>query len=188
MGIGIVVLFAYYTLRERWSSRAVRGQSHHPPIVQRGIRLLVDAAVVFLILQAFGIVRMPLPLGVWGKSIGTSFGSVLFWFGAFVLLWARETIGHNWAHGADYQVVPGQDLVRHGPYRFVRHPIYSALLLIFTGAELAFDSWLVLLTLPLYGLLSWQAEREEVLLGQAFPEYTEYTRTTGRLFPNIGRG
>lgn len=186
---GVAGLFLYYGLRERLSSAADRSRTKHAPHVQRGIRLLVVVVALFIILQALGIVRASLPLaaGTSGSAVNV-IGHALFWFGVFLVFWARETLGHNWAHAADYQVIPGQALIRHGPYRFVRHPIYAALLLLFTGAELALGSWLVVLVVPVYCLLAWQAGREEALLRQAFQEYNEYARSTGRFFPKTGHG
>ena len=187
LAAGVGGLFGYYVLRERWTSVADRSRTQHRPTVQRGIRLLVIVAVIFLVVQAFGLARTPFPLTESIQSVLIIFGHLLFWFGAFLVLWARETLGHNWAHAADYQVIPGQQLVRHGPYRFVRHPIYTALLLIFPGAELALGSWLVVLAVPLFWLLSWQAGREEALLRRSFREYNEYAQSLGRFFPKIGR-
>src|SRR5262245_37101894 len=51
--------------------------------------------------------------------------------GLLVMLWARVVLGGNWSAGVVLK--EGHELVTRGPYRFVRHPIYSGLLLLALG-------------------------------------------------------
>lgn len=75
-----------------------------------------------------------------------------------------------------------------GPYRLVRHPIYSGLLLLAAGLALAASTapaaveWLAL-----FGLLSFKARFEERLLAQRFPTYPDYARQTPRFVPRMIR-
>lgn len=97
-----------------------------------------------------------------------------------------------WAIGAmrlgNINVMPevkqGARLVQGGPYRYVRHPMYTALLLAtlavvlddFSSARLA--AWIILLLTLLVKL-----EREERFLAEHFSEYTAYRRVTKKLIP-----
>ena len=84
------------------------------------------------------------------------------------------------------EVGRGGRLVTHGPYRFIRHPMYAAVLLVtlawlldrFTGARLV--AWLVLA-----GDLLIKLEYEEQLLGKRFSEYPAYRARTNRLVPFV---
>jgi protein-S-isoprenylcysteine O-methyltransferase len=96
------------------------------------------------------------------------------------------------ALGANYAVRLGtrrdQALVRHGPYRLVRHPNYASLLIIACGIALALASPLALvatftLWLPIVVL---RIVREERMLVERFAErYREYRRGTWRLVPGL---
>ncbi len=79
------------------------------------------------------------------------------------------------------QILPGHRLVTNGPYRFVRHPSYSGLLLFFMGMGLAFGDWLsvaIMATIPLAGVL-YRVKVEEQALLKAFGE--EYRGYMGRV-------
>ena len=83
---------------------------------------------------------------------------------------------------------PGGTLETGGLYRFVRHPIYSAvfalaLALTVLGASIAHLAIFVMLVM----LLGIKARAEERLLRERFPDYREYQATVGRFIPGIGR-
>ncbi|MFW6198491.1 MAG: methyltransferase family protein, partial [Acidobacteriota bacterium] len=83
----------------------------------------------------------------------------------------------------------GQELVVAGPYRRVRHPLYSAGLLLLAGVGLATDSaaLLVLDALVACLMLGMIIPREEELLLERFgDQYAEYRRRSGRLLPGPG--
>lgn len=73
-----------------------------------------------------------------------------------------------------------------GPYRFVRHPIYSALLLIAAGLTVVANTLLAFVTFgALLTLLTLKARFEERLLAARFPEYGAYARQTPRFVPRL---
>ncbi|MGH7470005.1 MAG: methyltransferase family protein [Longimicrobiales bacterium] len=81
------------------------------------------------------------------------------------------------------------ELVMHGPYRYVRHPMYSALVLLFAGMFLLTRSVLVAVSsgIALYGLLVVRTPREEQQLVERFGAgYEAYRASTGWLWPKLG--
>jgi len=60
--------------------------------------------------------------------------------GLVVTVWARRHLGTNWS--GTITIKRGHDLVRTGPYRFVRHPIYSGVILAIIGTAVALGEWL----------------------------------------------
>lgn len=79
-------------------------------------------------------------------------------------------------------------LVRSGPYRWIRHPSYTGLLVAFAGLGVAFSSWLSLATLlvPITLAVLYRIRVEEHALRGAFgAQYEEYARHTKRLVPWI---
>lgn len=78
------------------------------------------------------------------------------------------------------------ELVTNGPYRFVRNPIYTGLILAMLGASLGSGSWLALvLTAALAVLLDLKTRREEVFLRERFAGYAAYAQRTRKFIPGI---
>ena len=81
---------------------------------------------------------------------------------------------------------PEGTLVTSGPYRFVRHPVYTAQLLFTFGWSLALGGWLTALyALALSVVLNFKALLEERRLVQRFPEYRDYQARTRKFVPFI---
>lgn len=88
----------------------------------------------------------------------------------------------------DVSVRPGHELVRHGPYRRLRHPSYTGALTTFLGFSLALGSWAALpaVMLPVTLAFVRRIRVEERVLAEAFPQdYPGYARTTWRLLPYL---
>jgi protein-S-isoprenylcysteine O-methyltransferase len=86
------------------------------------------------------------------------------------------------------QILPGHKLVKTGPYRFVRHPSYSGLLLFFAGMGLALGSWLslaALVGLPAVGIAYRIRVEERALLGAFGEEYRACMGEVRRLVPFV---
>ena len=113
-------------------------------------------------------------------------GLVLMGAGVFVRQWAILTLGRFFT--PEVRVHPGQTVVERGPYRWVRHPSYSGLLIFFAGLGLALSDWLsviVLAILPAAGLFVRIRSEERALLAALGEEYRRYAATRRRLFPGI---
>ncbi len=114
-------------------------------------------------------------------------GIALTWVGTAIAVWARYCLGGNWS--ARVTLKEGHQLVHTGPYQFVRHPIYTGMLLGTVGAALVVGEWRgVLAVLLLLAAHSRKALREEGLLTREFgTQYVAYRRSTGFLFPRLRR-
>ncbi len=101
-----------------------------------------------------------------------------------LFVWAMWTLDAQYTP-ANLAKLPGR-VVATGPYRFVRHPIYTAnLLLLVALAMVSGSCWLLvnLAILVLYYVPT--IRQEENAIGNAIPEYREYMKRTGRLLPRI---
>jgi protein-S-isoprenylcysteine O-methyltransferase Ste14 len=112
-------------------------------------------------------------------------GVVLTFAGSALAIWARLILGESWSARVTRKV--GHELIRTGPYAFVRHPIYSGLLLAVIGTALVVGEARALLAIPI--VLAGQAvkaRREEQFMLQEFGEgYEQYRRETGFLLPRF---
>jgi len=100
-------------------------------------------------------------------------------------IWARRHLGRNW--GAAVRVAVGQELVRSGPYRKVRHPIYTAMLGLYMGTALVSGELHALLAVVIVvGAYVRKIGLEERTLGETFgQDYQSYRRDTWALLPGL---
>jgi protein-S-isoprenylcysteine O-methyltransferase Ste14 len=85
-------------------------------------------------------------------------------------------------------VVPGQPVVERGPYRWVRHPSYSAGMLIFAGIAISLGSWVSVAVLTVVPFLVYlrRVRVEEAALVETIGEpYRAYMARTGRFIPFV---
>ncbi len=112
-------------------------------------------------------------------------GVIITAAGIGVTVWARICLGRNWSD----KVVIKEDheLVRSGPYAYMRHPIYSGVLLGVAGTALAIGEWRGVVAFALlFTTYAIKAKKEERVLRGAFgAAFEEHARQTGFLLPRI---
>ena len=111
-------------------------------------------------------------------------GVIVMWLGLATRVWAIAALGA--AFRTTVEVDPGQTVVSSGPYKWIRHPSYTGLLLVVAGFGLAVGNWLAFavgLLLPLPGIL-WRIHVEEAELERVLGAvYGSYRARTTRLIP-----
>jgi protein-S-isoprenylcysteine O-methyltransferase Ste14 len=173
IGVGWIVFWAYWLVmaftakaeQTRWSRFA-------------GVRVgLILVTLVLIRLRVFrgpgAATRDPWLLGI---------GLAVFVLGLALAVWARVYLGGNWGMPMSRRADP--ELVTTGPYRWIRHPIYSGLLLGLAGTAIAVSPyWLIAVAIAgAYFLVS--AVVEERTMAQLFPAaYPPYRRVTKMLIP-----
>jgi protein-S-isoprenylcysteine O-methyltransferase Ste14 len=111
-------------------------------------------------------------------------GTVMLAAGLGFTVWARRHLGRNWS--ASVVVKEDHALVRTGPYRYVRHPIYTGILLAFLGMVVTIGEWRGLVALVLASVAFVVKSRaEERRMRETFPEYEEYARGTAAIVPYV---
>jgi len=111
-------------------------------------------------------------------------GLIIFLLGLLLAIWARLCLGKNWGMPMTQKQDP--ELVTSGPYRYVRHPIYSGILLATLGSAVASSIfWLTIFAISgIYFVYS--AVIEEKLMVKQFPKtYPLYKTKTKMLIPFI---
>lgn len=129
----------------------------------------------FASLQALNLATIHSP---WSAAAGAATVTA----GATVAFAARAVIGRNWGIPATRQT--GTELVTNGPYKVIRHPIYSGILLMMLGTAIGLNStgWLVTVVVAIYFVAS--ARSEESYMAERFPEdYPDYRARTKMLIP-----
>jgi protein-S-isoprenylcysteine O-methyltransferase Ste14 len=135
-----------------------------------GLVLGPTIGIVLAVRAAEGIPSLALPGPAWWPF---ALGLALIWTGLALRWWA---------------VLDDHRVVQTGPYRVVRHPSYSGLLLIFLGVGFTLGNWLSVaacLVLPLLGLLPRIRVEEAVLTRRLGEPYRAYSARTQRLVPHV---
>jgi protein-S-isoprenylcysteine O-methyltransferase Ste14 len=111
-------------------------------------------------------------------------GAVVFACGIALAIWARVYLGRNWGMPMTQKAEP--ELVTAGPYRYVRHPIYSGLLAAVLGTALATNLIGLIIVAILGAYFYYSASVEEKNLIAAFPtDYPAYRSRTKMLVPFV---
>ena len=112
-------------------------------------------------------------------------GVLLTAAGVAIALWARWHLGANWSGVVTLK--EGHELIRTGPYRAIRHPIYTGILLALLGTVVATGEVRGLVAVTIAWLsFYWKARREESFLTQEFGEkFASHTKQTGMFLPKI---
>jgi protein-S-isoprenylcysteine O-methyltransferase Ste14 len=121
--------------------------------------------------------------GLGAKATGIALTTI----GVLFAIWARLYLGRNWSGTVTVKV--GHELVRSGPYRWVRHPIYSGLLIALTGTAIELGQTRGMFSIVLvYIGFRLKVRIEEQFMTEVFgAEYDEYRRATGALIPRAKR-
>jgi protein-S-isoprenylcysteine O-methyltransferase Ste14 len=168
-------------------SRSVKVNVRRESIGSR--RSYVLALLVAVALLSFPDLPLPfvnarfLPTG--SSAVWAAIGAVLVVSGLLFTVWAREHLGRNWSDVVTIKV--DHELITSGPYRWVRHPIYTGLLLAFLGQAVAGGEWRGLVAVAI-GLWSFRRKSrvEEGLMREQFgAAYDEYTRHVPALIPFV---
>lgn len=123
-----------------------------------------------------------LPLPTWIRWAGV--GIALLGFA--LLQWSQNTLGKNWSDMP--RMLKEQSLVTSGPYQFIRHPIYTAFILILGSSLLVSANWMIGLAwigMTVVEVFSRIGFEESLMLEYFGDQYRDYMKRTGRLFPII---
>jgi len=116
-------------------------------------------------------------------------GLTIYIVGMSFMLWARRTLGKNWGLSTSLQAKLRDDheLVRSGPYAFVRHPMYFGAWAFMFGLLLLYPKWVMLIfTVSMLASLSMRARREEIALAERFGDvWAKYKKRTKFIIPFI---
>lgn len=143
-----------------------------------------DIVLVSIQLVLFIVYTIPvgwsLEFFLWFKI----FGWVMAFFGFIVLALALLQLNKNLSPFPTPK--NSAVLIQNGLYAWVRHPIYSGILLLFFGYGIYQDSlFKIVITIILWVLFYFKTQYEELQLQLKFPKYVVYKKNTGRFFPTI---
>ncbi len=179
-GVDLVILIGWVAFWIYWIAAAGGVKEGRTPWARwAGIRVAI-ILIILLLLRSRVLGHSDLTRSPWQQGVGLA----LFLSGLALAVWARVYLGRNWGMPMTEKADP--ELVTTGPYRRVRHPIYSGIMLATIGTAVAVSLyWLVaVVLLGVYFVFS--AFVEERFMAGRFPDsYPQYKRSTRMLVPFI---
>lgn len=179
VSIAMWVIFSFYwEAQAKNAPQAMRSESRFSRAVHL---ILISLAQILVLLPVPGLRTRFLPeskaVVVLGLILQISFFALA--------IWARELLGRNWSGAVTTKV--DHELVRSGPYRFVRHPIYTAMLGVYLSTALVSGEIRGIAGVTIACLAYWRKIRmEEAYLGARFgPAYESYRNDTRALIPGL---
>jgi protein-S-isoprenylcysteine O-methyltransferase Ste14 len=146
--------------------------------------------IVFLCMLASIILYLVSPEG--SSCLVVTLPGQLRWFGAGLgivslplLFWVHHTLREYWSTAL--QLRKSHSLITSGPYRWIRHPMYSALMLCFVGLSLVSAVWpfILLVFLSILFFCRVVGREETMMIEQFGNEYRAYMKRTGRFLPRL---
>jgi len=170
------ILLAWVAFWVYWlvAARSAKAGTHRRSRLAPGVRIVVLAFIVIRVFRGSGLAVHALALQI--------VGTALFVSGLAFAVWARLYLGRNWGMPMTQKDEP--ELVTSGPYRYVRHPIYTGILSAMVGTALATNLyWLIPFAISAVYFVH-SARVEEQIMGATFPEtYPVYKARTKMLIP-----
>jgi protein-S-isoprenylcysteine O-methyltransferase Ste14 len=123
---------------------------------------------------------------IWPRVAWTFWaGVILTLLGFSFTIWARVALGRNWSGVVTLKA--NHELIRSGPYAWVRHPIYTGILLAFVGTAVCMDEWRGVLAcgLVLVSLLIKLKIEERWMTEHFGPSYEAYRKRVAMLVPMV---
>ena len=149
-----------------------------------GLSLVGFAAMLIYVLKPDWLEWASLSFPLWLRWMGV--GIALAGFG--LLQWAQITLGRSWSDTP--RMLKEQALITSGPYQFIRHPIYTAFILILGSTLLISANWLIGLTwagMTIVDIASRIGFEESLMVEYFGDQYREYMKKTGRLLPRLNQ-
>ncbi len=188
--IALIIIYSSFTMLRGYYSRQSRKlEKNVEKEVDHMDKYLLSFLIIFEVITFFLFIFFPqlyqwttLSLSYWFQVVGAMIGilSILFF------LWVHHSLGLNFT--VRVQITDKQTLVQSGPYKYIRHPMYTAFILLHISVALLTLDLFITITwfAGLFALILYRLKKEEGLLIEKFgDEYIEYQKRTGSLFPKI---
>ena len=177
---GIAAHKIYWEVTKRHVPQAPKGAVSPMARLVKVIKIGILLGIVAQVLIPWTI----LPLSADPAPVQAA-GVFLYTTGLAMAIAGRRQLCNSWSDIEAPGQVAKADLISHGLYGYIRHPIYTGDILLLTGLELALNSLLLFGILLMIPAILLQAIKEERLLIRNLPGYRDYCQRTKRFLPFI---
>src|SRR5690348_6341946 len=148
-----IVFVAYWAISARDTKRTARADTE--PAATASL-VAVGAGAILLFAQSIHVGRLD-HTSTGDTDVRHVVGVALTAAGIGFAIWARRILGRNWS--GRVEVKQDHSLIRTGPYRLIRHPIYTGLLIALAGTAIYFGEWRSWLAFALFVVGLWLKAR-----------------------------
>lgn len=185
-----VLIIAFIAHRGYYTKKAARPENDTLKKREEGfvtkmaeiLSLIGFVAMIAYVINPGWLAWASLPFPLWLRWLGVGIALT----GFALLQWAQVTLGRSWSDTP--RMMKEQALITSGPYQFVRHPIYTAFILILGSTLFISSNWLIGLTwagMTVLDIASRIGFEESLMLEFFGDQYREYMKKTGRLLPKL---
>jgi len=176
--LALALVLIFFLIRSRFVS-------HYKKFTPRTLIKYIIVLFLFYFYIAGYFDFAQLNFGVYFRLIA---GIIIIFLGMWLLFWAHIHLGKNWSPIIEKKFSRSRKLIKSGPYKYLRHPIYSASFITLIGFFILTSNW-ILVGIPLVILILFyinKIPREEKELRDNFGKnYLNYEKITGGLFPKL---
>jgi protein-S-isoprenylcysteine O-methyltransferase Ste14 len=160
-------------------AKGAKRDTQHHLLQSLGLAGAVLAAFVLPHLAMFQLVNFA-PV----NAVASTIGLIVTATGIAFFVWARQHLGSNWSQTVSAK--EGHELVTTGPYRYMRHPMYTGGTVACIGSAVVAGGAFVFLLVFLAPIFIWRVGAEDRLLARQFPnEFPAYKARTKALIPFV---
>jgi protein-S-isoprenylcysteine O-methyltransferase Ste14 len=186
--IAAYLLIGYFLILQRAMRQGEQAKSLQPEQFDRGSTRLIGKTFIIAILVLIAAPALnAFQIGPLSRGVAVGWAGIGFMLGGLALRWwSNRTLGRFYT--STLRVAEGQRIIRQGPYKILRHPGYSGVLLMWVGAGFATLNWVAVTVIMLAMGLSYHYRivSEEAMLMTTFGEqYQTYKAHTWRLLPFV---
>lgn len=186
-----LIFLATYLTRKIYERRSeqigrtglVQDKDDKRMIVLQSLLLTISlVALLVYIIKPGWMQWASLPFPLWLRWLGFTFGAL----GAILLIWSHISLDDNFFGGV--KIRAGHTMITRGPYRWVRHPMYTAFVILGLAFILLPANWMTgaaWLAGSLLTIMTRLKREENMMIEQFGNEYREYIKKTSRFFPGL---
>lgn len=183
LGILLIVFFGIRVYFQKQAKKVERVSRRHERRDRFFYNLILGSyLLMFLYVFTPWLDFAHISLPAWVRLIGV----LITCSGIWLFTWSHQTLGANWS--GVLEISEGHRLVIEGPYRYVRHPMYSAFFIFGLGILFQSANWFI--GAPHFMMVLWMyltrvASEEAMMIDHFGDAYRQYMTTTRRLLPRF---
>ncbi len=185
IGLCVVALFAAIFVNFFECDKRTDTKSSRKSVVATGTMTLFFVGFYLMVRFQIGVISIQSAVM---RLAMIAVGALMVVAGCLINIRGRWALQKNWSN--HIKIYEDHELVTGNVYGWVRHPLYSSLILMFYGAALVYSNFggFLATTAVFIPFMYYRARQEEQMLGQFFSSYSEYKKNVGMFIPRFGKG